>query len=126
MDSGKRKNITFKPSRLAKVLESNVRNEMTKKSDKSRAATGAAQLADADRRGDICSFLQAAAGLQATEDVQTTTLGKRKATMPRDQPAAKRTIQGYKEEDWEANNLMVNMRNNVMDKSKTGAMIMPR
>ena len=45
MDSGKRVSVTFKPSRLAKVLESNIREEMTKKKEKAGAAAGAAVAA---------------------------------------------------------------------------------
>ena len=41
MDSGKRVSVTFKPSGLAKVLESNIREEMTKKKEKVGAAAGA-------------------------------------------------------------------------------------
>ena len=82
MESDKRVTLTFKPRRLAKVLESN-RNEMIKKKEKAGLAVGVgvamgvAQLVAADRRGDIHSFLQFLAGEQATVEGQTATLGKK-------------------------------------------------
>ena len=104
--------VTFKPSRLAKVLE---RNEMTKKKEKAWVAAGVG--AAADRRGNIRSILQAAVVVQATEEGQMATSGKRKATIPRDQQPAKRTAQGYQEEEWKTMDAIMDMRNLYMDKS---------
>ena len=120
MDSGKRVSVTFKPSRLAKVRESNIREEMTKK-EKAGAAAGAGASAGAvagpDRRGDIRRFLQAAPGVQVTVEGQMATQGKRKATPPRDQQPAKRTAQGDQGEGWKTMDAMIEMRNQLMDKS---------
>ena len=51
MESGKRVIITFKPSRLTNVLESNASNEMIKRKNKAGAAERADKLADRRKRG---------------------------------------------------------------------------